>query len=59
LVQNSEYIQIHNHREMEEEYFEVEDEEDDFFEANDKDLIDKNLQEKELYGDDDDDDGSE
>jgi hypothetical protein len=44
---------------MEEEYLDVDDEEDDFFEANDKDLIDKNLQEKENYGDDDDDDEEE
>lgn len=38
----------------EEEFEDQPDEDDDFFEANDKDMIDKNLQEP--YGNDDDDD---
>jgi hypothetical protein len=38
---------------MAEEEFE---EEEDFFEANDKDMIDKNINDKENYGDGDDDD---
>lgn len=55
-TQDTGYIQVQNCNEAPDEDFE--DEDDDFFDANDKDLIDKNLQENTAvkYGDDDDDD---
>jgi hypothetical protein len=52
-ISSNDYIQVQNHM-AEEEFEDVADEDDDFFEANDKDMIDKNLQEP--YGDDDNDD---
>jgi hypothetical protein len=51
-IANNDYIQVQNHAEEDED-------ENDFFQANDKDMMDQNLKGEDNYGNDDDDDDEE